>query len=137
MSCSDTNRAPGICAASYSALSPTCSRTRSGSARCAFNQPASTTRFCRGLPNAPAAIRQIKSIFFIEVSFDDEDASGATPCRQVCSQEDWEGGEMGAGRQSNCQLAHDVAAEANTRAHLRKSCARSCITRKQALSIEV
>src|SRR4051794_7232065 len=97
MSCSDTNRAPGICAASYSALSPTCSRTRSGSARCAFNQPASTTRFCRGLANAAAAIKHVstKSIFFIEVSFDDEDASGATPCRQVCSQVDWKGGEMG------------------------------------------
>src|SRR3954452_23681846 len=98
MSDSDTNRAPGICPASYSALSPTCSRTRSGLARCAFNQPASTTRFCRGLAIAAAAIRHAstKSIFFIEVSFDDEDASGATPCRQVCSQVDWEGGEMGA-----------------------------------------
>src|SRR3954452_12580030 len=131
MSDSDTNRAPGICAASYSALSPTCSRTRSGSARCAFNQPASTTRFCRGLANAAAAIKHVstKSIFFIEVSFDDEDGARPAVRRVLCSEVDWEGGEMGAWRQSNCQLAHDVAAEANTRAHLQKSCARSCVTR--------
>src|SRR3954451_7705632 len=93
MYCSATYRAPGICAASYSALSPTCSRTRSGSARCAFNQAASTTRFCRGVPNAPAAIRQIKSIFFIEVSFDDEDGPGGSRRRRLCSEVDWEGGE--------------------------------------------
>src|SRR4051812_43641381 len=93
MSDSDTNRAPGICAASYSALSPTCSRTRSGSVRCAFNQAESTTRFCRGLANAAAAIRQIKSIFFIEVSFDDEDAFSHATRRRLCSEVDWEGGE--------------------------------------------
>src|SRR3954454_14893669 len=100
MSDSDTNRAPGICAASYSALSPTCSRTRSGSARCAFSQAASTIRFCRGLANAPAAIRQIKSIFFIEVSFDEEDGPGGSPCRQVCSEVDRGDGEWDELRQS-------------------------------------
>src|SRR5947209_19460582 len=97
MSLSDTNRAPGICAASYSFLSPTCSRTRSGSARCAFNQPASTTRFCRGPPNAAPAIKHAstKTIFFIEVSFDDEDGPCGPSCRQDCSELDWEGGEWG------------------------------------------
>src|SRR4030081_3739104 len=95
MSASETNRAPGICAASYSALSPTCSRTRSGSARCAFNQAASTTSACRGPANTFAAIRHVstKSIFFIEVSFDNEDASLQRAQRRLCSEVDWEGGE--------------------------------------------
>src|SRR6266404_3726024 len=107
MSASDTNRAPGICAASYSALSPTCSRTRSGSARCAFNQPASTTRFCRGLANAVAAIKHAstKSIFFIEVSFDDEDGPGRPPRRGLCSEVDWEGGEWAGARRYVSALA--------------------------------
>src|SRR5438270_8126523 len=78
MSFNDTNRAPGICAVSYSALSPTCSRTRSGSARCTFNQPASTTSDCRGPANTVTATKHasIKSILFIEVSFDHEDGAG-------------------------------------------------------------
>src|SRR3954468_24003771 len=94
MSDSDTNRAPGICAASYSALSPTCSRTRSGSARCAFNQAASTTRFCRGLANADAAIKHVSTkSFFIEVSFDEKDGLPPVRRRRLCSEVDWEGGE--------------------------------------------
>src|SRR5436305_3510247 len=94
MSPSDTKRAPGMCAVSYSALSPTCSRTRSGSARCAFNHAASTSNDCRGLANADAASKHVSTkSFFIEISFDDQDAALRLRRRRICSEVDWERGE--------------------------------------------